>query len=300
MRIARSRAAIQLLFYSAVIGARGGVWTPVRAELVPAALRSILGGASITLSYYALKLIPLGDATTIRFSLPIWTLIMGYFCLGESCSALKVCAVAISVAGVVLIAKPDECVYLAHVLLRSLSLESADEFLLHERHHERARLDDLGPLQPELGPAGSNSSGPLGQAPAPLPLPLPLSPATLRQFEGCMMALASSVCLAMSLIALRLCKRTAAEVIIFWLSLFSILIGSLTLLLLNEWRLPNNLPDLAYILLNGLCGSIGQWFITSALKVEQSGVVSLARTFDIEIAFLYSALLLDEQIRPTR
>jgi len=264
-----------VLVYGFVIYVRGLGCLPKRPELWPMLGRAFLGGSSITFSYYALKLIPLGDATTIRFSLPIWTLIISYLVLNEPCDLFKVGAVVVSVTGVVLIAKPDDCVHLVELLLHSLGLESDGQFEAEESEYEEIRS--------KLVPASVDPKE-----------------ESYRQLEGSALALLSSICLALSLIALRLCKKTPAEIIILWLSLISILIGSATLLALNEWRMPNNWMDVLYILLNGLCGSIGQWFITSALKIEQSGVIALARTFDIQVAFLYSAFLLHEHIRVTR
>lgn len=137
--------------------------------------RACLGAISITFSYYALRLIPLGDATTIRFSLPIWTLIIGYLVLGEPCNLLRVVAVVISISGVILIAKPEECVYLVHWLWHSLRLESDQTFTYQRETFEAFR----------------NSSAPALPADAP---PSSLT-AEYRQFEGSLLALGSSICL---------------------------------------------------------------------------------------------------------
>lgn len=251
---------------------------PERAEFWPVMGRAFLGACSITFSYYALKLIPLGDATTIRFSLPIWTLIISYLVLNESCNLFKVGAVVVSVSGVVLIAKPDDCIYLLHLILHSSNLENDDDFAKNYLAWQELRAQEM----PTLDDHDNN-----------------IDPG-YQQFEGSLLALSSSIFLSMSLVALRLCRNTPAEITILWLSIISIIIGSATLVALGRWALPNNWPDVLYVILNGLCGSIGQWFITNALKVEQSGVISLARTLDIEVAFLYSAFLLHEHIRLTR
>lgn len=256
---------------------RGLPCLPEAQEFMPVMGRALLGASSITCSYCALKLIPLGDATTIRFSLPIWTLIISYLVLNESCNMFKIFAVVISVSGVVLIAKPDECTYIFNELLHAFKFESDREFKNHTIEYEYYKAEQE--VEQES---------------------FPLSNQPFRQFEGSLLALASSICLSLSLVALRLCKQTPAEITILWLSIISIGIGSITLVALSEWRLPDNFMDVFYIFLNGLCGSIGQWFITSALKIEQSGIISLARTFDIEVAFIYSAFVLHEHIRLTR
>lgn len=260
---------------------------PERAEFWPVMGRAFLGACSITFSYYALKLIPLGDATTIRFSLPIWTLIISYLVLNESCNLFKFGAVIVSVSGVVLIAKPDDCVYLLHLIMHSINLESEEEFLENYNQWESLRALEFPVEADDVGLLKVGASEPSEHEP-------------YLQFEGSLLALSSSIFLSMSLVALRLCRNTPAEITILWLSIISIGIGTTTLLALGKWCLPNNWPDVFFIILNGLCGSIGQWFITNALKVEQSGVISLARTVDIEVAFLYSAFLLHEHIRLTR
>lgn len=258
---------IQLVVYSIVIKCRAlPSLLPEEGERFPVIGRALLGSTSITLSYYALKLIPLGDATTIRFSLPIWVLIIGYFVLGESCSFYKIGAVVVSIAGVILIAKPDDVLYIINEVA-------------------------AGAFNVTLGPAFQPEDTNLVEE---------LNVDGVSRFQGCMLALTSSVLLAMSMVALRLCRKTPAEITVLWLSIFSVTTGTITLLGIGQWRLPDNWLDVLYILLNGLLGSVGQWCITAASKVEQSGVVSLARTLDIQIAFMYSAFILHEQIRNTR
>lgn len=251
---------------------------------MPVMCRAFLGASSITFSYCALKLIPLGDATTIRFSLPIWTLIISFLVLNESCNFHKWFAVILSISGVVLIAKPDDCIYVLNGILDGFKFESS-------KTHQLETIQNTSTSSFNLEEFKQQQQQPLATQ---------ISNEPHRQLEGSLLALASSICLSISIVALRLCKYTPAEVTILWLSIISIVIGSISLIILQEWRLPSNWLDVMYILLNGLCGSIGQWFITSALKIEQSGIISLARTFDIEVAFLYSAFILHENIRISR
>lgn len=315
IQVAVLRSLIQLIIYTFIISVRKLSILPDRSEWLPVFGRAVLGATSMCFTYYALNLIPLGDATAIRFSLPIWTLIISYFFLSESCHFSKIIAIVVAITGVVLIAKPDECIYLIHNLWRALGMESDKEFQLHKHEHEEAREHELEALI-ELNQ--NNQSSPLFNGTESFngsstdttdeialvlkdhhKHPVGTHELAVQQFEGCMLALASSILLSLSLIALRLAKKTPAEVTIFWLSVLSVLIGNVLLLVLKEWSLPDNLHDICYIILNGLCGSAGQWFITSALKIEQSSIIALARTFDIEVAFIYSALLLHENIRLT-
>lgn len=322
-----------MVIYGIIIACRRIKPVPAnRKEVFGVLGRAVAGAISITCSYCCLRLIPLGDATSIRFSLPIWTLIIGYFWLGESCSLVKVGAVVVTVSGVVLIAKPDDCIYLMHWLFYELNLESGSQFAMHADEHRMYRerefqktyipSDHLLVMSASAAandnniiivdaadafanatttPAASLMNGiGLNASDNDALVEELISGATAKHFRGCLLALASSVCLSISLISLRFCKKTPVEVTILWLSVSCILVGTATLITLGEWNMPDNLRDVLYIILNGFCGAIGQWFITSALKIEQSGMIALARTFDIEVAFLYSALLLHEQIRATR
>lgn len=308
---------IQMIIYAFIISCRRIDWIPKRDEMIPVAMRATLGGISITFSYYALKLIPLGDATTIRFSLPVWTLIMSYFFLHESCSLYKIAAVVISISGVVLVTKPDDCVYWFYKFLSLFQSNESDKHVnvamsqyqtwqsLHNSKEIALMIGSPDVVGIDLAQQGnfslvSNNGTSLSDFQDPQILVGAIHYDPLRQVEGCMMALAASICLSISIIALRLCKQTPSEITILWLSINSVAVGSLTLLALGEWTMPDNLRDCLYIVLNGICGSLGQWFMTNSLKVEQSGLIALARTFDIEVAFLYSALLLDEEIRTTR
>lgn len=44
-----------------------------------------------------------------------------------------------------------------------------------------------------------------------------------------------------------------------------------------------------------MCGVIGQGFLVVALKIEQAGLVSLTRTFDIVMAFIYQITCLHQE-----
>lgn len=250
---------------------------PSSNEILPVLIHASLGGLSITLSYYVLNLIPLGDATTIRFSLPIWTLIIGFLALNESCGFYKLGAIAVSITGVLLIAKPGVFMNLAGIILHSPFTEATDSSLAASRPLTNSTVI-LDPLAINHWLGSSNG----------------------LHLQGCFLALGSSFTLAMSLVANRMCTNTPIEVIIVWLSLMTIVLGSTTLAYLEKWQWPDNKKDIILIALNGFCGTAGQWFMTNALKVEQSSTVALVRTFDIEVAFLYSAFLLHEHILITR
>lgn len=232
-------------------------WFPVRDERTLVFVRCIIGSISVTLWYFALKLpIPFGDATTIRFTLPIWTLILGFFFLNESITLRKVIACIVALLGVVLVVQPQSL----FDWLNSLTDSQDNEVISSEIGQE----DISGRLL------------------------------------GALLAIISSITLASSLTLLRLCKKTPAEVIIMWLSVFSALFAVLFVVIFDTLKLPNNLKDWGLVVLNGLLATLGQVLFTNALKIEQSGVCSVLRSFDIVVAFFYGIVLLDEEIKLLR
>jgi drug/metabolite transporter (DMT)-like permease len=69
--------------------------------------RAVVGTASLSLLYFALPRIPLGDATAIFFMAPIWTALAAVPVLGERTARVVAVGMGASLVGVVLIAKPS-------------------------------------------------------------------------------------------------------------------------------------------------------------------------------------------------
>jgi drug/metabolite transporter (DMT)-like permease len=69
--------------------------------------RGLVGVAALSLLYFALPRIPLGDATAIFFMAPIWTALAAVPVLGERTARLVAAGMGASLVGVVLIGKPS-------------------------------------------------------------------------------------------------------------------------------------------------------------------------------------------------
>ena len=69
--------------------------------------RGAIGATALSLLYFALGRIPLGDATTIHYTAPIWTALTAAFFLREKIGPWVVAGTAVSLAGVVMIAQPQ-------------------------------------------------------------------------------------------------------------------------------------------------------------------------------------------------
>ncbi|GAB5535222.1 MAG: DMT family transporter [Rubricoccaceae bacterium] len=69
--------------------------------------RAASGMTGLSLLYFALSRIPLGDATAIFYMSPIWTALTAALILRERTAGLVIAGMAVSLAGVVLTAKPS-------------------------------------------------------------------------------------------------------------------------------------------------------------------------------------------------
>ena len=70
-------------------------------------LRGLTGGSAICCKFFAVRNMPLGDATALAFTSPVFTAILGFACLKESLSKFDILAAILSLAGITLIARPS-------------------------------------------------------------------------------------------------------------------------------------------------------------------------------------------------
>ncbi|XP_014666506.1 PREDICTED: solute carrier family 35 member G1-like [Priapulus caudatus] len=70
-------------------------------------LRAFLGTVVINLIYVALNYIPLGDLSVIRFSAPVFVGVLACIFLKERCGIFETFWVLLSIAGVILVVKPN-------------------------------------------------------------------------------------------------------------------------------------------------------------------------------------------------
>lgn len=110
-----ARAAITLVLSYAMVrraGRAGGPnpglspWgTPARRPSL--VLRGALGFLALACYYWTLGRLPLAEATTVHNTAPIWTAILAWLLLRETLGRATVAALALGLAGVVLVARPD-------------------------------------------------------------------------------------------------------------------------------------------------------------------------------------------------
>lgn len=99
------RAAITLvLSYALVRRAQLSPWGNRRRALV---LRGSFGFLALGCYYWTLGRLPLAEATTVHHTQPIWTAILAWLVLREPLGRGTAAALALGLAGVVLVARPD-------------------------------------------------------------------------------------------------------------------------------------------------------------------------------------------------
>ncbi|RWS12051.1 solute carrier family 35 member G1-like protein [Dinothrombium tinctorium] len=113
---------------------------------------------------------------------------------------------------------------------------------------------------------------------------------------GTLLALGGAIGGASAFVSIRKLQKTSSPVVIFWFSLYVIVVGMIILVILDSLTMPLGLETYMWLLLMGLCGTFGQLCLTIAFKLEEAGPVSLARTIDIVVAFIYQVAILNETV----
>ena len=128
------------------------------------------------------------------------------------------------------------------------------------------------------------------------------------RLEGSLAAFLSSLCSAASFVLMRRLQKTPSAVVISIVSIITIIMGILVLsvivsflkkdigILARGVGIPETPEEILWLMANGLCGVFGQLCLTVSLKIEEAGLVSLARTVDILMAFLFQVAFLHSEI----
>lgn len=112
------------------------------------------------------------------------------------------------------------------------------------------------------------------------------------------LAILAAISSSITLINLRMLKTTPPSVVVFWFAASIILFGSLALYVLDTFK-PIDLTDM---LCMGLLSAIGlmsvteQYFLTIALQHEDATTISVTRSFNIVLAFLWEVVIFNETV----
>jgi len=116
---------------------------------------------------------------------------------------------------------------------------------------------------------------------------------------GSILSAVGALSAAFSMICLRKLKTTPASVVVMWYSATVIVSGFVILVILDELVWPTGRWTWPLLVAIGLCGIGDQYFLTIALQHESAGPVSVTRTFNIVLSFVWEVALLSEIIEWT-
>lgn len=228
--------------------------------------------------YSSYRYIPLGDATTIRFTSPVFIAIFAHFLVNEPFGILQAVNAFTTLAGVILIGRPS-------FLFGTLN------------------------KQPDVQSVNTTTTIIITS-----PLPEPESSFTTAALFGVLLSLVAAISISISMIFMRKLKKTPAPLVIFWFSLSNVLLGATGLEILGEFHIPTGLACWLLILLTSksnvlrfrklkarpspkaFCSGLDQFFITLALKQENAGAVAVIQALCVVLSFIFSILILHEPL----
>ena len=126
--------------------------------------------------------------------------------------------------------------------------------------------------------------------------------------EGTIIAFASCIVSAMSFVLIRKLRKSPTAVVINAYSMASIVSAVIAIAVIRNFFMqeagdlalgvgvPETWPEIGFMIGNGMCGVMGQLCLVFALKIEEANLVSLARTIDIVMSFVYQVIWLPNEI----
>lgn len=104
MELVFARSTFMALLTYAALRAEG---TPaVGVDRTTLVLRGAVGATALSLFYFGIGKLPLGDAVTIQYTAPVWTALTAALLIGERLRLPVLVGAALSLAGVALVARP--------------------------------------------------------------------------------------------------------------------------------------------------------------------------------------------------
>ncbi|XP_076352703.1 solute carrier family 35 member G1-like [Tachypleus tridentatus] len=205
----------------------------VKGEQSYLLLRAVLSAISGNCIYLSYRFLPLGDASTIVLSAPIFATVFAKIFLKEACDIINTILILLTLGGVLLIAKPT--------FLTGTTISSS-------------------------------------------------------HIVGSLIAFTACILDSLWFVANRKLQKTHFSVIIIVYSTVVIILDTVILSYLDGFSLPVCGNDGIYLVGVACCGIGGQLLLTTALKLENVGPVSIARTIDIVLAFIFQVTITGEKV----
>lgn len=257
------RCAVQLLFSTLyMVYGRIHFYGDDKQNLIPLLFMGATEVGVIIFMYEAIHLIPVGDATVLQFTAPVYTSILSFIVLKTRLKIFDVVFGVISFIGVICIAKPD-------LLFKAAA-----------SHHSNSV--NATTLVSHLMLRGIKSS----------------TPGTLKlnHAEGAVFALASAMSLSIFLVLNKLISSKIDIILtLFYPGLCGVFIGPILMLargekfLLSEVSVKNWSISMAI----GILSFIGFFLLGKSITFQDPGPAILVRNCDIIFVFVLQYLLMD-------
>jgi len=258
------RSSLQTALMALVIVITKRKFLPEKSlDKVLVVLQGLFGGARILFQFACVQYMPIGDALTIVFTEPLWTLILSKLLLKVRIGAWKVAFGLLLIAGMVLCIQPP-----------FLFPSQADAVCNSTGSSSSARntsAEDLNTDEDE-------DSG---------------------YYMGVLLAIATAVTGSMANVTIAKCEKVSSKVMVFYSGLGGLLISlvcssrdpanailfSITAITGDTWLM---------LILLGLMGIIGYFSMTRSLRLIPPTTVAVLRALEIILAYIAQAVVMGE------
>jgi len=220
-------------------------------------MMGIVEAAAIVLIYLALEKIPVGDATVIQFTAPVFTMVFSLIVSRICCGWIDSIFGVFSFVGVVFIAKPS-------------IIEGNNQSIYFHHHHNFHHHNTT-----DVSVTSMSSD----------------------YIVGAGLALCAAVCLSWFYILNKMNgKRTDVTLTIFYPSIFGMLIAPIFMGIKGEKVVIHELSSLSWglLIIVGFVAFIGLMFMAEALQLENPGPAVLIRNLDPVYAFVFQYLFVHQ------
>ena len=231
-------------------------------------LQGVLGGLRILFQFACVLYMPLGDALTIVFTEPLWTLLLSRIILRIKISLWKIFFGCLLISGMVLCIQPP--------------------VLFPPSHDE----DD----QAEADSPSSNSTGGDGLVDIFTGRRLGLTQGNEDYYLGVLLALGTALTGSMANVSIAKCERVSSKVMVFYSGLGGVFIALICISFDPESRSEFNIllreeTTWPLLLVLGLMGILGYFSLTRSLRLIPPTTVAVLRAMEIILAYIVQVIV---------
>ena len=233
-------------------------------------LQGLIGGLRILFQFACVLYMPLGDALTIVFTEPLWTILLSRIILSIKISAWKILFGCLLVCGMVLCIQPP-------FLFPRAGRDHQDS---PDSTHNKTHVTSVGSLADifmNRRKTVMESDGPINTE--------------TDYYIGVVLALGTAVTGAMANVSIARCERVSSKVLVFWNGLGGVLIAFICAAFNTENRLVFIISDVGdyvwpLLITLGLMGLLGHFSLTRSLRLVPPTTVAVLRAMEIILAYV--------------